>query len=551
MGEDISEVAGIEDNTGDKIARAGMTVALAHAILKIVGFVAAVIVGQYLGNRHYDAVYAFAFEGIILSLFLVGEEAIGPCFLPIFMREFDKKDEKSAWDFANTVLTIQGIILGLVTAFIMCFPDIVIHIATKWDEAKHPETFALAKESLVWLAPALIFLSLGSTTYMILNGYKKFFRAAFGDATSRIVLIVSIVVGGWIFGMGYKAVIFGLVLGAVGKLATHLSGLVAKVKFLRINLKLRNEVMKAFVLLLIPLVAGILFAKLRDLFNNVWILSSLDIEGLMKANSLGRKIPDAIVWLVPYALSIAMFPYMCEMVDRNDRRKLGEMITQTTRHMLAVFLPFAFLFCITAGNISELVFRGGKLTSEMRFWTAITMGTYVFLLPARAVEQVLIQAYFADRRMLAVTVMGILSSLLSMLIAYVGVKVLGATEAYALAVVAGGLVLGRFAKAIAFALYMKTKIPMFPFIETLWFLVRVIAVGFAVAVSAYYVMVGIDRVLATTSPFWAAVKLTCAGGAGAGVFVASTFILRIREPSEMVQWTLAKLRKRGGRLPQV
>jgi hypothetical protein len=38
------------------------------------------------------------------------------------------------------------------------------------------------------LGPAVIGLSLGSTTYVLLNGYKRFFLAAFGDAVWKFAV---------------------------------------------------------------------------------------------------------------------------------------------------------------------------------------------------------------------------------------------------------------------------------------------------------------------------------------------------------------------------
>ena len=59
------------------------------------------------------------------------------------------------------------------------FPDRVIGLLTAWDATGAASKVSLARTALVWLAPALIGLSLGSTTYMLLNGYKRFFLAAF------------------------------------------------------------------------------------------------------------------------------------------------------------------------------------------------------------------------------------------------------------------------------------------------------------------------------------------------------------------------------------
>jgi peptidoglycan biosynthesis protein MviN/MurJ (putative lipid II flippase) len=43
--------------------------------------------GHYLPQATFDVVYAFAFENCIFMLFLIGEEVLGPAFLPVFMRE--------------------------------------------------------------------------------------------------------------------------------------------------------------------------------------------------------------------------------------------------------------------------------------------------------------------------------------------------------------------------------------------------------------------------------------------------------------------------------
>ena len=74
-------------------------------------------------------------------------------------------------------------------------------------------------------------------------------------------------------------------------------------------------------LLAIPLLAGILIAKVRDQVNDVYVLSALDESGLMQANSMGRKLQSTLLYLVPYTLSIAVFPFFCELVDRDS---LGE-----------------------------------------------------------------------------------------------------------------------------------------------------------------------------------------------------------------------------------
>ena len=165
---------------GQRILRAGVAVGIAHLLFKLAGLIQAKAMGHYLPGATYDAVYAFAFENCIFSLFLITEEVIGPSFLPVFMRECDKRGEGSAWRFANTVLTLQVLLLIPVVAVLMLAPGWVVNVWTDWTPARHAEQMRLGSTAVRTLAPALFGLAIGSTTYVMLNGYKRFFLAATG-----------------------------------------------------------------------------------------------------------------------------------------------------------------------------------------------------------------------------------------------------------------------------------------------------------------------------------------------------------------------------------
>jgi peptidoglycan biosynthesis protein MviN/MurJ (putative lipid II flippase) len=297
---------------------------------------------------------------------------------------------------------------------------------------------------------------------------------------------------------------------------------------------------------MLPLLAGIAFAKVRDLFSNVYVLSTIRTEGLMKANSLGRKVPEAIVWLVPYALSIAMFPFLCELVDKNEKDRLGHVVTQSCRLVLSVFIPFAVLCAVLAHPIAGLLFSGDNTPPEVTRWIGVSLACYVFILPTRAVEQVLIQAYFANRRTLAVTVMGIGFSTVTIVVGYIGIVVFRATGAAALAVVALGLVAGRVMKAIAFVWVMKRDIGMFPARETLVFLVRMLVVSAGVGLSGFLGLRGFEAAISSTGTVPVLLmKLCAAAAAGAALFVVLTRLLHVGEPGLMLRWAIEKLRKQG------
>lgn len=528
---------------GKRIVRASIAVVIAHALFKLAGLLQVMVLGYYLDPGIYESVYVVVFEGCIFNIFLIGEEVIGPAFLPVFMQEMDTKNEAEAWRFGSVVLTLQLIVLLGIVSVLMLMPHVAIRVMTAWDADNNPEKFALAQNCLFWLAPALICLSLGSTTYMLLNGYKRFFFAAFGDAAWKFCVLLCVLVGIGFLGFDFRALVFGLVAGSTVKLITHLVRL-PEIRMFRPSLAIRNKALKQMLLLILPLICGIVFAKYRDIYNNVTILSRLE-EGLMQANSFGRKLHGAIGWLVPYALSIVMFPFFCEMVDKEDKESFASLLSGSGRMLLSVLVPLAFVCVAVSEPLSSVMFYRGKVTAEVASWTAVAMSCYILVLPAHATECLLMQAFFAHRRMLAATTIGIVFSSLSIAISYVGIVLFGATGATALAVIALGYTASRTLKAITLAVFLRKNIPVFPARETFTFMVRTVLVG---AVSAGLCMLSIKLferyVSSSTGDIVLLAKLAISGAGAALGFVVSVRVFRLNEPGDMLNWALRQFNAR-------
>lgn len=532
-------------SVGDRIVRAGIVISIAHWLFKLAGLIQARAMTQYLPAGTYETVYNVAFETCVFSFFLMGEEVIGPAFLPVFMRELDTRSEKAGWHFANVVLTLHFLILVAVVGAMVAFPGLFVQLWTAWDTTRSPERYAVATRALRWLAPSLICLSLGSTTYMLLNGYKRFFLAALGDASWKFCVFACVLIGMGAMGLGHEAVILGLLIGSGAKLGTHLLGLVRELHFFRPRLNLKNPALRAMLVLMLPLIAGILVAKVRDNFNNVTVLSHLQTQGLMQANSLGRKLYQPIGWLVPYALSIAMFPFFCELVDRNDHRQLGRILTQSGRMLLSIFIPLGLVCAVLAKPITGLLFLGGEFGPQNVTWTAVSMACYTLVLPAMGIEYLLMQAFFANRRMVSVTVAGIVFSFFSMGISYLAVVRYGLTGSAALALIAGGFALSRTLKSTALVLLLRRRTPCFPAVSTLVFIARALVVGILSAGPA-----ALARWVFMTHVTPATTRTACIGqlaaaGTAAGIgFLAGVWLLRLEEPRTMLTWLLRKIHDR-------
>ncbi len=540
-----------EKTLGQRILKAGVAVGIAHLLFKLAGLIQAKAMGHYLPAVTYDAVYAFAFENCIFSLFLIAEEVVGPSVLPVFMRERDERGEAAAWRFANTILTLQALILIPVAAVLMLYPGWAVELWTKWTPEQNAEQIRLGSKAVRALAPALFGLALGSTTYIILNGYKRFFLAAFGDAVWKFAAVAGVLGGALWFGREWAArgLLVGLLLGSVLKIVTHLFGLRDKIGLFRPRLHLDDPAVRTMLWLALPLLGGIVFAKLRDAFNNVYILSPLESVGLMQANSMGRKLQNTIHWLVPYTLSIAAFPFFCDLVDRKNYVRLGEVITHAGRMLLAVFIPFCVVVALVAVPLTSLIFKGGEFQEMAVRRTALSMACYTFVLPAAAVEALAMQAFFANRRMIAVTVVGLIFSAFSMAVSWAGLRLFHGNDLLLLGVIAGGFALSRTLKTVTLIGLLRTSAPAFPLGPTLAFLARVGLASAVAGVAAWAAMRGAELLPAglLQGRLGDLARLALGGGGGLVGAAAGSLLFGVREPFEMVQWALDKAR---GRLKQ-
>ena len=524
-----------------KIFKAGLFVGIAHLLFKLAGLIQARFMTQFLPKETYDIVYVVAFKNIVFMLFLIGEEALAPAFLPLFMRELDRSRFKGAWKFANSVISYQFILLALVSVLLFFAPQLIVSICTEYEGS--PEKFKIAVDSVKLLSPALIGLSLGSTTYVILNAHKRFFLAAFGDAVWKFCAVGFLIAAVALKKDCAQMLMWGLVAGSFCKLGTHLFGLRDKLHNFRFSFSVNHRFLKVLLWLMLPLMAGIIVAKARDIVNDVYVLSTIKESGLMQANDLGRKLQGTIHWLVPYTLSIAVFPFFCELVDKKDHAELGRLVTHFGRMLMAAFIPFALLIAVVSVPLISLLFQGGFFDEIAVRRTALSLSFYTFVLPAGAVESLAMQAFFANRRMWTVTLTGIFFSMLSIAISWFGLQIADGDGIIMLCFIAGGFTLSRILKSVTLTLFLKKNAPVFPFRATSIFFVRVTLASLIAGVAAWFLLgrlSGLDQLAGRIGDL---IKLVLTGGIFALIYLIGAYVLKINEIHELINLINTQLRK--------
>lgn len=477
---------------GERVVSATIAIAVAHAMAKLLGLVQARVIGHYYGFGPVNDAFSLAFNGLLWSLFLIGEESLGPAFLPVFMRAKEKDSEGAAWRFTSILLNLQALLLIAVAGLLWAYPDVCVAWFSEF--AQKGGRSDLAVHFLGNMAPALLGLSLGSLTYMVLNGYKKFFWPAFADAALKGALAFGIIAG-QAMGLKSDALILGVLAAGATKLAVHLWALRDKLGRWRPTLAFDDPHFRAFLALVAPLVVGIVFAKVRDYYNRYYVLSMIE-PGWLSKNDFGGKLYSAVSWLIPYPISIALFPYLCELVERDDREAMGGFLTRSSRMLLVVLLPMTAVIVTLAAPLAQVLFQSGKVGAAEAAEVGTIMSCYTAVLPAAALEMIFMQAYFSSRRTVSVTVIGMFFSALSMAVSYLGVVRYELRGLEAVMVVALGFTASRWLKTFALVGFLKLGgLRVFPALPTLSFLARALVLTAACALVAHAGYAGMERVL--------------------------------------------------------
>ena len=621
---------------GERILRAGIVVLLAHVCVRASGYICLYwIANKY--SRPVSDVFNIIWESVLTTAFLIGEQCLGPAYLPVFTSAREKDGEARAWHFTSVLFNVQAVILCLVIAFFMMFPRPILRVLTKWDSRvvqvttvegtefpadvhdsgpngfnltplsivpsellsfaekspdnpnsqamelpaptallvpreaiQHPEKidtelndrrerFELASNMLPYSALGLLGMSLASLTYMLLNAYKEFFWAAFGDAAIKIAIFVG-AIAGTVVGKGdWRYIGAGVVLGGTAKLLTHVLALNwTRLKQYRLTFNLADPYVNAFILLVLPLLAGIFISRVRDSVIQYVLTAKPNLPTYYK---LGRTIAGGVNSLIPYALSIALLPYFCDISARNDNEQLGAVLTRVIRILIWLFVPLSIIMAASALPICLAVYSGENIQLKDTQLTAVIVQIFCLQMTFEAVEMMVMQAFFSSRRVIAPTIAGLVFSGLTAAAAYVLVDRGFVHEPYSILIsVALCLVVARILKVIVLVAMLKWTVPVLPWQETLVFVIRTGAAAAITAGAAWAVALGLTRVAPAMlahvvhhavdgkptllERLYHGGEVAVISALGLAIYLALSLALKMEEPREFWQWTKEKLRRR-------
>jgi putative peptidoglycan lipid II flippase len=371
------------------VAAAAILIAFGNVASRLAGLVREPTIAYFFGRGvAVDAFQiAWTVPNTVYDLLIAG--AVSAALVPVFS-EYAEGDRDEFWRVVSGVLTIALAALTALTALVMWQAPLFVVALTRPEQT---ELRALAMPLMRLLMPAVLLMGISGLATAVLHAQRRFLLPAFVMVTFNLGMILGVVL--LHDRMGVNSLAAGALMGALGQVAIQLPGL--RGASLRPRLSVEHPAVRRIVRLYGPVALGIGFSIVGTLIDR-WLASGYPAAlGTMRYATTLVQLP---LGLVASAVSLAVLPTLSRQNATADEGAFRATLAMGLKVVLLLILPATAGLAALAGPITQLLFQRGAFTAEDTAATAMALLFYLPGLPAAAIDQVLLFAFYARKNTL-------------------------------------------------------------------------------------------------------------------------------------------------------
>lgn len=502
---------------------------------KFLGFAQKLVIAERFGTGFEADAFTFAFGSIVFTAYIIPYKVLAP-FLPLFAERRERAGEAAAWRFAGSVAAILMSAMALVTVLGMVAAPQLVRAASSFAD---PATTALATRMVRVMFPAAFLLALFSLLTPLYHADKRFGLPALGEALNKLVAILVLLV---LFrALGASVLALGVVAGALTATALLLGGLGRRLRHLRLGIDWHDPALRRLGFLIPPVIVSILIARARDMLD-VWFASGMG-AGYTSSLNYAKGLADTLIQVVPFTIGVVIYPFFSDMVAEGDRAKFTDSLMGSMRMMALLFVPISVGLAVLRVPVVQLAFERGSFTQDSVTLTAGPLLYYALGLTGFALEIILMRFYFALKDVWTTAWVGIAGVALHVTLI---LCLRGVLQHESMALAAA---VSKSAKVLFLFVLLRPHVTGLCWRENTVFALKTLAAALAMGVLVWAGRPLCEGWLATPEgagkalrAALLAVRLGILTGAGALVFAAAAFALRIREAGAALAFVKGVLR---------
>ena len=392
-----------------KMGWAALIMGVSVLLSRFMGLIRDKIISYLFGAAGESDLYFAAFVIPDFINYLLAGAYFSITLIPLLSAYFEKNEE-DGWRFFSTVFTWIALLISALTALAMVFAPRLAHLAAP----------GLTEENLARLAvflriilPAQICFLLGSCITAILYLRKQFLIPALMPLIYNFMIILG---GVLLHSRGMEGFCWGVLAGAfLGNFC--LPYLAARFGHgLRLHFSLYHPGLKRFLLLALPLMLGQSVVVLDE--QLVRVFGSMAGIGAISWLNYARRIMLVPVGVVAQAAGVASYPFLAELVAKNDFTKFHQTLNTALRGTVTLLVPLSIWMMAVSEPAIRLVFQQGRFGPSDTLRTSQLLLIMLVVVICWGFQQVLGRGYYARQDTLTPAVIGTATTGLSVPIYY-------------------------------------------------------------------------------------------------------------------------------------
>jgi putative peptidoglycan lipid II flippase len=515
-------------------------VAVATLISKVFGLLRQVAIAAAFGVG--PAVDAYSYSYVIPGFLLILLGGINGPFHSAIVSVLAKRDKSEAAPIVETITTLVGAILLIITIILILFAGFFIDLVGPGLRA---DVRAIAIQQLQIMAPMAVLAGLVGIGFGTLNAADMYWLPSVSPLFSSITLIGGIgilalqlgnqitspkyvVLGGSVLAWGTLS---GAILQWLVQLAAQWRAGLGKLR-LRFNWKLPGVTDVLKVMGPATLSSGMLQI---NVYTDLFFASSL--PGAAAAMGYATLLVQTPLGIISNVILVPLLPIFSRLAAPENWPELKARIRQGMLFTAITMLPLSALMIALAFPIVQVVYERGAFKNQASqlvasLLIAYSVGMFVYL-----ARDVLVRVFYALGDGDTPFRVSIANIFLNALLDYLLVKPLGAP----------GLVLAtvgvNVTSTLALLWLLNRKLRGLPWLEWSFPILGLTGISLVAGLASWGASIGLQRVWSSQMLLVEFIKLSVAGIVGLGVFALLTAQLKLPE----VDMFVARIRQKFGR----
>jgi len=368
---------------------AALLIAVGNILSRVVGFIREPIIAYYFGRGVAVDAFQIAWTApsTIYDMLIAG--AVSAALVPVFS-EYAEGDRDEFWRVVSGVLTLALAALTAIVALALWQAPLIVALLTRPQEGALRD---LAVPLVRLLMPAVLLMGISGLATAALHAQRRFLLPAFVMVAFNLGVVLGVITLHAHLGINSLAV--GALIGALAQVALQLPGL--RGARLQAAPGIWHPAVRRIMRLYAPVALGIGFSIIGTLIDR-WLASGF--EGALSTMRYATTLIQFPLGLVASAVALAVLPTLSRQSAVAAESEFQATLAMGLKVVLLLILPATAGLTALATPITSLVFERGAFGPADTHITALALLLYLPGLPAAALDQVLIFAFYARKNTL-------------------------------------------------------------------------------------------------------------------------------------------------------